>query len=137
MPNFIMLHDSSLFPIPENKKLGGKGGGGGGAADSAGMIRQQEELMQRQMELQQRYQREAEERFRAERDRERQLEYLRRQEQAAAKTERRLTEERQEAALFREMTGQAKQDSSDFGGGFNLDMPTIERPDYEQEDRPV
>ena len=35
------------------------------------------------------------------------------------------------------MTGQAEGETSDFGGGFNLDMPTIERPGYEQEDRPL
>jgi hypothetical protein len=114
-----------------------KKGGGSQRMDYAGMLRQQEELMNRQMSMQQQYQREAEDRFKAEQDRQRQIEYLRRQELADTKEKQRVTQERQEASLFREMTGQSKQESSDFGGGFNLDMPTIERPDYEREDRPV
>ena len=111
----------------------GNGGGSGGlsAAEQQAQMDRQEAMMNRQMEAQQRYQREAEERFRIEREREKQDEYLRRQEMAAT------NEERQEAATFREMTGQSDQESSDFGGGFNLDMPTIERPGYESESRPL
>ena len=105
--------------------------------NTADMIRQQERLMNRQMQMQQRYQLDAEERLRAERERERQAELARRQSMAAEKEQSRVAEERREASVFREMTGQTSQeDSSDFGGGFNLDMPTIERPDYEQVDRP-
>ena len=47
-----------------------------------------------------------------------------------------LEQEQQEAATLQEMTGQAKKELSEFGGGFNLDMPTIERPGYETETRP-
>lgn len=115
----------------------GAGGGGAPQMDQAEMMRQQERLMRRQMDLQQKYQFEAEERLRAERERERQAELARRQSMAAEKEQSRVTQERREASVFREMTGQTSQeDSSDFGGGFNLDMPTIERPDYEQVDRP-
>jgi hypothetical protein len=116
--------------------MGGKSGNSP-KMDSAGYMRQQEEMMQRQMELQQRYQREAEDRMRAERDRERQLEYLRRQEAAASKEESLVKKQQQEANLFQEMTGQTKKDTTEFGGGFNLAMPTIERPDYEKEGRPI
>lgn len=118
--------------------MGGRGGGNQLSKEQIdAQMRQQEEMFNRQMSLQQQYQREAEERLRLERDRERQLEYLRRTEAAQAKEQQRITEERQEAATFREMTGQLKEETSDFGGGFNLDMPTIERPGYEQEDRPL
>lgn len=117
--------------------MGKKGGGGAMSTDMTGMMRQQEEMLNRQMQLQQRYQQEAEDRLRSERERERQVELLRRQEVASKKEETRVRQERQEAAVFREMTGQAKENTSDFGGGFNLDMPTIQRPDYEREDRPI
>lgn len=119
--------------------MGNGGGGSGGlsAAEQQAQMDRQEAMMNRQMEAQQRYQREAEERFRIEREREKQDEYLRRQEMAAKKEASRTNEERQEAATFREMTGQSDQESSDFGGGFNLDMPTIERPGYEGESRPL
>ena len=117
----------------------GKGGGGGKLSQKQidAQMKQQEDMFNRQLALQQQYQREAEDRLRLEKDRERQLEYLRRTEAAQAKEQRRTTEEQQEAATFREMTGQLKEETSDFGGGFNLDMPTIERPGYEQEDRPL
>ncbi len=114
--------------------------GAGGSApqtNTAEMMRQQEQMMNRQMKMQLKFQQEAEDRLRQERERERQSELARRQSMAAEKEQTRVTEERREASLFREMTGQTSQeDSSDFGGGFNLDMPTIERPDYEQTDRP-
>jgi hypothetical protein len=117
----------------------GKGGGDGQLSQKKidAQMKQQEDMFNRQMALQQQYQREAEDRLRLEKDRERQLEYLRRTEAAQAKEQRRTTEEQQEASTFREMTGQLKEETSDFGGGFNLDMPTIERPGYEQEDRPL
>lgn len=136
MPNF--LNDCGLSTLPENKRF--KGGGGGGLSNEQmeRQMQQQEAMMMRQMEAQQRFQKEAEDRLRLERERERQAEYLRRTEAASAKEASRTQEEKQEAALFREMTGQTNQeDTSDFGGGFNLDMPTIERPDYEQQDRPI
>jgi hypothetical protein len=118
----------------------GKGGGSGGISQKQmeAQMRQQEEMFNRQMALQQQYQVEAENRLRLEREREKQQEYVRRVEAAQAKEGTRIKEEKQEAAIFREMTGQVDQeDTSDFGGGFNLDMPTIERPGYEQEDRPL
>jgi hypothetical protein len=117
----------------------GKGGSGGGlnSEQQKEQMRLQEEMYTRQMALQQQYQKEAEERLRLKRERERQLEFLRRTEAAQAKETSRVREEKQEASLFKEMTGQSAQESSDFGGGFNLDMPTIERPGYEQEDRPL
>jgi hypothetical protein len=117
--------------------MGGKPGGGGGSIDFKRQMKEQEKLMEHQMALQQKYQREAEERFRNEQARQKQEEYLRRVEAADAKESKRVSQEKQEAAVFKEMTGQTKQESSDFGGGFNLDMPTIERPGYEQEDRPL
>lgn len=137
MPNFLCLDELNI--LPPNKK---KKGGGGTPAMTDSQIEQQmkkqEEMMMRQIEVQQRFQRDTEERLRLEREKERQIEYLRRQEAAASKETSRTQEEKQEAALFREMTGQTDQeDTSDFGGGFNLDMPTIERPDYEQQDRPI
>lgn len=137
MPNVLMIEDSDLFPIPEYKRFGGKGGGEGPKVDVEGQMRLQQETFERQMRIQQDYQREAETRFRAEAERQRMVEFERRQAAAEAKETSRLQEERQEAAVFREMTGQTSQESSDFGGGFNLDMPTIERPDYEREDRPL
>lgn len=138
MPNFLLITDSDLFTLPEYKR--NKGGGGGGLSDAQieKQMKMQEEMMMRQMEMQQRFQREAEERMKLEREREKQSEFLRRQEAAVSKEASRTQEEKQEAALFREMTGQIDQeDTSDFGGGFNLDMPTIERPDYEQQSRPI
>ena len=117
----------------------GKGGSGSPSqAEIDRQMAQQEAMYTRQMELQNKYQREAEERLRFEREREKQLEYLKRQTAAEQKGVKREQEEQQEAAVFREMTGQtSEEDTSDFGGGFNLDMPTIERPGYEQEDRPL
>jgi hypothetical protein len=134
MPNFLMLNESNLFPIPENKRFKGSRAP---KIDVEAQMRQQEDLMNRQMALQQQYQVEAEARFRAEEERQRQQEYIRRVQAADVKEKERITQERQEASTFREMTGQTKEESSDFGGGFNLDMPTIERPGYEQEDRPL
>jgi len=128
MPDFIMLKE-------KNKRE--KGSGGGSTPDYAGQMRQQEELMNRQMSMQQQYQIEAESRFRAEQDRQRQQEYLRRQEQASAKSAAYTKQQQQETALVNEMTGQSKQESNDFGGGFNLAMPTIERPGYESISRPL
>lgn len=137
MPNFLLLTDSNLFPLPEYRRT--KGGSGGlSQAQIEAQMKAQEDMMTRQMEMQKRFQLEAEERMKLERERERQREYLRREEAAASKEASRTQEEKQEAALFREMTGQTNQeDTSDFGGGFNLDMPTIERPDYEQQSRPI
>jgi hypothetical protein len=138
MPNFLMLDDANITPLPSNRRYGFGGGGGGGApkVDYEAQMRRQEEMFKRQMDLQARYQREAEDRLRMERDREKQMELLRRQEQAAMKKERLESEEGQESALTQEMTGQVKGEMTEFGGGFNLDMPTIERPGYEQETRP-
>jgi len=132
-----MLHDSTLFPIPENKKFGGKSGANGPQINYAQEMQRQEQLMERQMALQQQYQREAEDRMRAERERERVIEQTRRIEAAQAKAERIKTQELQESAALQEMTAQSKQEISEFGGGFNLAMPTIERPGYEQENRPL
>jgi len=120
--------------------MGGKGGGDGQltAQQIDAQMRRQEEMMNRQMQMQQQFQRESEERMRQERERDRQAEIARRQRAADEREQQRIEEEQREAATFREMTGQASQeDGSDFGGGFNLDMPTIDRPDYEQEDRPL
>lgn len=138
MPNFLKLTDTNLFPIPEYTRNGGKGGGGGGLTNAQIelQMRKQEEMMMRQMEMQQQYQREAESRIRAEEERQRQAEFLRREEQADIKEKKMKTEESQETALLQEMTGQTKQEFSEFGGGFNLAMPTIERPGYEREQRP-
>jgi hypothetical protein len=133
MPNFLMM--SELKQLPEVKKY--KGGRGGGNIDVAGQMRQQEEMMGRQVAMQQQYQIEAESRFRAESDRQRNLEYLNRQTAAAAKEERYKKQQQQETALVSEMTGQSKSESNDFGGGFNLAMPTIERPGYESISRPI
>ena len=133
MPNFLMM--SELKQLPEVKKY--KGGGGGGTIDVAGQMRQQEEMMGRQMAMQQQYQIDAESRFRAESDRQRNLEFLNRQTAAAAKEERYKKQQQQETAIVNEMTGQSKSESNDFGGGFNLAMPTIERPGYESISRPI
>jgi hypothetical protein len=134
---------SFLFIInPDSPKcragIAYKGGGGGqlSQAEQDAQMRRQEELQTRQMELQQRYQIESEARFRAERDRERQLEFSKRENEASFKKARLEKQEKQEAATFQEMQGQTKEESSDFGGGFNLNIPTIDRPGYEQETRP-
>lgn len=129
----------NLYNQKPQRGIAYKGGGGGGLSQDEinAQMRSQEEMMNRQMELQQKYQLEAEERARAERERERQLEFARRETEAFAKKERRTTEERQEAATFAEMTSQSKQDVDDFGAGFELDIPTIDRPGYEQESRPI
>lgn len=138
MPNFLLISDSNLFPLPEYKRFGGKGGGGGGPKiDYEAEMRRQEEMMNRQMEMQQKFQLEAEQRMRDERERERQLEIARRQQELANKAEQKTKQEAQESAIFQEMTAQSGKETSEFGGGFNLAMPTIERPDYEREDRPI
>lgn len=100
-------------------------------------LQRQEQLMERQMALQQQYQREAEDRMRAERERERVAEQTRRIEAAQEKEVRLKQQEAQETATLQEMTAQGKKEISEFGGGFNLAMPTIERPGYEQESRPL
>ena len=99
-------------------------------------MERQEQMMQRQMALQQQYQREAEDRMRQERERERVAEATRRIDAANAKEQRLKEQESQEAAVFQEMQGQTSKEQTEFGGGFNLAMPTIERPGYEQETRP-
>jgi len=137
MPNFLLISDSNLFPLPEYKRFGGKGGGGGPKIDYEAEMRRQEEMMNRQMEMQQKFQLEAEQRMRDERERERQLEIARRQQELANKAEQKTKQEAQESAIFQEMTAQSGKETSEFGGGFNLAMPTIERPDYEREDRPI
>lgn len=134
MPNFLMLDDADITPLPVNRRYGG--GGRAPQVDYEAQMRRQEEMFQRQMEIQARFQREAEDRMRSERERERQAEFFRRQQQAEMKKERLENEEGQESALTQEMTGQVKGEMTEFGGGFNLDMPTIERPGYEQEIRP-
>lgn len=131
-----MLSDCDIFPLPEYKRFGGKGGGGP-EVDYEGEMRRQEEMFNRQMEAQRQFQMEAEERMRAERDREKQLEIARRQQQLETQREEKIAQEQQETAVFQEMTAQTKKESDEFGGGFNLAMPTIERPDYEGEDRPL
>lgn len=136
MPNFLMISDSDLFPLPEYKRYGGKGGATA-RVDYEAEMRRQEELMNRQMEMQQRFQLEAEQRMREERERERQLELARRQQELQLREEKMEQQESQESALFQEMTAQSGKETSEFGGGFNLAMPTIERPDYEREDRPI
>lgn len=136
MPNFLMLDDADITPLPVNRRYGGGGGGRAPQVDYEAQMRRQEEMFQRQMEIQARFQREAEDRMRSERERERQAEFFRRQQQAEMKKERLESEEGQESALTQEMTGQIKGEMTEFGGGFNLDMPTIERPGYEQEIRP-
>ena len=138
MPNFLMITDSNLFPLPEYKRFGG-GKGRGAQAPQINWQEQmtaQERMMERQMSMQQQYQREAEARMRDERERDRLAEYNRRIEASKEKEGQILEQEQQEAATLQEMTGQAKKELSEFGGGFNLDMPTIERPGYETETRP-
>jgi hypothetical protein len=75
--------------------------------------------------------------MRVERERERVAELTRRREAAAEKASELQREEQQEAAVFQEMQGQSTKEVSEFGGGFNLAMPTIERPGYEGLDRPL
>lgn len=137
MANFLFI----INPDPPKRRAGiaYKASGSSGKlsqAEQDAQMRRQEELQTRQMELQQRYQIESEARFRAERDRERQLEFAKRENEASFKAARLQKEEKQEAATFQEMQGQTKEESSDFGGGFNLNIPTIDRPGYEQETRP-
>lgn len=137
MPNILMIPNSSLFPIPENTRFGGKSGGGGAGINYEQEMRRQEQMMERQMALQQQYQKEAEERMRKQREEDRILEQTRRVEAAQAKVARTKELQQREAAVSQEMVAQSKQDISEFGGGFNLDMPTIERPGYEQQTRPL
>lgn len=117
--------------------MGAKGGAGMPQINYEQEMQRQEQMMERQMAMQQQYQREAEDRMRAERERERIAEQTRRVEAANLKAANIKQQEQQESAVFQEMTAQTKQDISEFGGGFNLAMPTIERPGYEQETRPL
>jgi len=114
-----------------------KKGGGAPQINVQQEMERQEQMMQRQMALQQQYQREAEDRMRAERERDRNLELARRREAATEREAELVKQEAQESAVFQEMQGQTKAESSEFGGGFNLAMPTIERPGYESKDRPL
>lgn len=100
-------------------------------------IRRQEDLMARQMALQQQYQRAAEDRMRAEREQERVAELTRRREAAAERETELQRGEQQESAVFQEMQGQTTQETTKMTGGYNLAMPTIERPGYEGVDRPL
>lgn len=113
-----------------------KKGGGAPQINVQQEMERQEQMMQRQMALQQQYQREAEDRMRAERERDRITELTRRADAARTKEQSMQAQEAQEAAVFQEMQGQTSKEISEFGGGFNLAMPTIERPGYEQETRP-
>jgi hypothetical protein len=114
---------------------------GGGKGGSRGPSWEQQTQFQRDMqrealEAQKQMQLEAEERLRVQREQEKEEEAERRQEAALAKEEELRAQEEQEAAVFAEMTGQVGEETDSEGMGFNLDAPTIERPEYEQETRP-
>jgi hypothetical protein len=118
--------------------MGGKAPKGPTQAEMDAQMRRNEEFQMRQFNLQQQYQLEAEQRMRDERERLRISEELSRQRAAEEKRVRLTREEQQETAMFQEMTAQSKKPTSDeFGGGSNLAMPTIERPGYETENRPI
>lgn len=138
MPNFIFLDELNSLP-PNRKNKGGSGPPPMTDAQIEKQMKMQEEMMVRQIEMQQKFQRDTEERLRIERERDRLFELSRREQRVVDKKAQRETEEKKEAALFKEMTSPSGRDTdtSDYGGGFNLDMPTIERPDYEQQSRPI
>jgi hypothetical protein len=99
-----------------------------------------ERLMRSQMEEQRRFQIEMEERLKVEQERQRQAEIQRRQELASKKAAGLQEQEARESAVSREIMGQVQKKGSSQAQsevGLNLDMPTIERPGYEQEGRPL
>jgi len=116
--------------------MGGKSGGMP-QVNYAEHLRQQEDMMARQMAMQAQYQREAESRIAAEQERQRNLELARRREAATEQETKLAEQEQQESAVFQEMQGQTTQETTKMTGGYNLAMPTIERPGYEGVDRPL
>lgn len=117
--------------------MGGRAPKGPSQAEMDAQMRRTEDFQMRQFQMQQQFQREAEDRLRYEREQNRISEELKRQRAAEEKRVRLVTEEQRESATFQEMTAQSKATSNDFGGGANLAMPTIERPGYESADRPT
>ena len=119
-------------------------GGGGGNRGPSGQIQNPDDyvrrLMQEQMAMQSRLQREQEARMRENARLER-IENERLQQEAAARRAGVIAEERRrETATFLEQTAQAKVDKGEITlgeAGLNLDMPVIERRAYEQETRPL
>jgi hypothetical protein len=113
----------------------GKGSHGGPSwSEVQGHERQ---MQQQSFEFQRQMQEEAEARLEEKERKAREEAEAKRKALADAKEVQRVQEEKQEAAVMAELTGQAVQESDGEGGGYNLDAPTIERPEYEQEDRPV
>ena len=119
-------------------------GGGGGNLGPRNQVQDPDayvmRLMQEQMAMQSRLQREQEARMRENARLER-IENERIQQEAAARRAGEIAEERRrETAAFLEQTAQAKVDKGEITqgeAGLNLAMPTIERPAYEQEMRPL
>lgn len=139
MPNFLMTESdfcSNLFPFPSNRKEKKGGGGGMSQADMERQYQMQRELMKEQMSLMNQQQIDAEERFRRDEERQRQLE-VQRKEDAAAK----LAQETEKQNRREQTVAQEAAASIGFGSGvmgeYNLSRPVIERPDYEVNDRPI
>jgi hypothetical protein len=128
--------------INQNLRLigGGGGGGGGPAGQIQDPVKYQMNIMREQMAIQRKLQIEQEQRMRenARLDR---IEAERAQEEAARRRGSVVAEEqKQQAAVFLETTGQATAGKGEMGlgeAGLNLEMPTIERPAYETEIRPL
>lgn len=116
--------------------MGGKGGSRGPSWEQ--VQSHEREMQQESFDFQRQMQQEAEARLEEKERQEREEAEQKRKQLAEAKEKARAEEEKQEAAVMAELTGQAAQESDSGGeGGYNLAAPTIERPEYEQEDRPV
>jgi hypothetical protein len=139
MPNFLAIESEfcvNLFQFPTNRKEKKGGGGGMSQADMQRQYALQRDLMREQLNIMNEQQLAAEERFRADEERQRQLE-LQRKEDAAAK----LAQETEKQNRREQTVAQEAAASTGFGSGvmgeFNLSRPVIERPDYEVNDRPI
>jgi hypothetical protein len=117
--------------------MGGKAPKGPGQSEMDAQMKRTEDFQMRQFQMQQQFQKEAEDRLRYEREQTRISEELKRQRSAEEKRVRLVSQEQRESATFKEMTAQSKAASEGFGGGANLAMPTIERPGYETANRPT
>jgi len=124
----------NLFPLPSYKFQ--KKGGGVSQGDMERQYAMQRDLMREQMSIMQQQQTEAEDRFRQDQERQRQLEQQRKEDAAEKLSQETEKQNRREQVVAQEAAA-----SVGFGSGvmgeYNLSRPVIERPDYEKNDRPI
>lgn len=136
MPNILKIDDDlNLFPIPQYRRYGGKGSGVNQA-----MIDQQYEKQRQLISEQQAMFREqqlaADLRFKQEQEAQRIAEEQKKTEAAQKLAEETKQQNKKEQAVAQEAASMFGF-SSTLLGDYNLSRPVIERPDYEEINRPL